>query len=178
MRAARAPRRCAELVSAALLGAGLLTACSGMPPADPTSAAPTSAPTTPEPSTTTAPTATAPTADAPTTGSATSGTSAPEPLIESVVTIEVVGGASYEITPSAALRVRATPSRIEAAWQEVMRQLPESPSDGLRDQFVCHAYFAPRKPVWHIEPWRPEIGYLATVAAACNPGPVADPDRG
>lgn len=111
------------------------------------------------------------------TSSASSSTAGYGQLITTVSVIEVAGGASYEITPADALRSRVSPEIVDAAWEQVTAQLPEPPTPGLRDQFVCHVYFAARKPVWHIEPWRPDAGYPATIAAACNPGPIADPDR-
>jgi hypothetical protein len=39
----------------------------------------------------------------------------------------------------------------------------------LRNQLRCHAEFAPHKPVWHLESWRPAVSYLSTVLHACNP---------
>ncbi len=40
----------------------------------------------------------------------------------------------------------------------------------LLNQLRCHADFAPRKPLWDLEAWRPDVGYFRTVAAYCNPG--------
>lgn len=104
----------------------------------------------------------------------------PEPplLIEQVSSIEVDGARSYEVTPAQRLRARVTAQLVEQAWQQVLTHLPEADTPGVHDQFVCHVYFAARKAVWHLEPWRPDVGYPATVAAGCNPGPVPDPDRG
>jgi Protein of unknown function (DUF2599) len=39
----------------------------------------------------------------------------------------------------------------------------------LTDQLRCHAEFAPTKAQWDLESWRPDVGYLATVEALCNP---------
>jgi hypothetical protein len=39
----------------------------------------------------------------------------------------------------------------------------------LTDQLRCHAAFAPRKPEWNLETWRPAVGYLKTVLHECNP---------
>jgi Protein of unknown function (DUF2599) len=45
---------------------------------------------------------------------------------------------------------------------------------GMRDQYICHqqvvAIRAPRKPTWNLDEWRPDISYLGTVNALCNPG--------
>lgn len=44
----------------------------------------------------------------------------------------------------------------------------------MYDQFQCHWQWArlvsPNKPSWNLEPWRPAVGYDATVQALCNPG--------
>jgi len=46
--------------------------------------------------------------------------------------------------------------------------------DGMRDQFICHqqivAIRSPNKPSWNLAEWRPNVSYLATVNAQCNPG--------
>lgn len=41
--------------------------------------------------------------------------------------------------------------------------------NNLHDQLACHAYNAGFKSPWNLETWRPDVGYAATVAAACNP---------
>lgn len=40
---------------------------------------------------------------------------------------------------------------------------------GMGDQYWCHTTFARSKDNWNLEPWRPDVGYLATVLAQCNP---------
>jgi hypothetical protein len=47
--------------------------------------------------------------------------------------------------------------------------LSGSVTESLRNQLRCHAAFAPDKPVWDLETWRPDVGYLSTVLHACNP---------
>ncbi len=46
--------------------------------------------------------------------------------------------------------------------------------NGMRDQLICHqqivALRAPNKPSWNLDEWRPDVGYLQTVNASCNPG--------
>ncbi len=39
----------------------------------------------------------------------------------------------------------------------------------MHDQLTCHALGAPDKETWNLEPWRPDVGLLAVLAAACNP---------
>jgi hypothetical protein len=50
---------------------------------------------------------------------------------------------------------------------------PDADQPNMRDQFRCHVEFAriaePDKPSWNLELWRPDVGYLATVLAQCNP---------
>lgn len=40
---------------------------------------------------------------------------------------------------------------------------------GMKDQFMCHSYFAKSKNPWNLEPWRPNVGYAETVKKRCNP---------
>lgn len=42
-------------------------------------------------------------------------------------------------------------------------------SEGMRQQYLCHVDFAKYENNWNLEPWRPNVGYNATVAAGCNP---------
>jgi hypothetical protein len=49
-------------------------------------------------------------------------------------------------------------------------RLTQSVRASLLNQLRCHADFAPRKPLWDLEAWRPDVGYFKTVAAFCNPG--------
>jgi hypothetical protein len=45
---------------------------------------------------------------------------------------------------------------------------------GMRDQLICHqqivAVVSPTKATWNLDEWRPNVGYLQTVNASCNPG--------
>jgi hypothetical protein len=42
----------------------------------------------------------------------------------------------------------------------------------MRDQLGCHATFAPSKPVWDLEPARPDDGPAGMIGARCNPTPT------
>jgi hypothetical protein len=53
---------------------------------------------------------------------------------------------------------------------------PAADTAGMEDQLICHVQFASAKPVFHLEPWRPAVGYLRTLVAGCNPGPLPDSD--
>jgi len=107
----------------------------------------------------------------------------PGPALRVQLTLatRAVGSASW-VTRSGERSLRVQPTVGARGWsdggQEVFAELvalvPEADSPGMRDQLVCHVVFAPSKPAWFLEPRRPAVGYVATVAAACNPGDVAD----
>lgn len=107
----------------------------------------------------------------------------PGPALRVQLTLatRAVGSASW-VTRSGERSLRVQPTVGARGWsdggQEVFAELvalvPEADSPGMRDQLVCHVVFAPSKPAWFLEPRRPAVGYAATVAAACNPGDVAD----
>ncbi|GAA5106241.1 hypothetical protein GCM10023319_76840 [Nocardia iowensis] len=96
------------------------------------------------------------------------------PLIDRVVWTDGADGTRLMIYPTDAGRQDPFPPAGERAWQEVLRQAGTADTPGMRDQFLCHWDWAriamPDKPSWNIEPWRPAVGYPATVAALCNPG--------
>ncbi|WP_431970237.1 DUF2599 domain-containing protein [Nocardia sp. bgisy134] len=96
------------------------------------------------------------------------------PLVDHVAWTENVDGARLLVFPSEAGRRTTYPGSDERAWQEVLAQSPDADTPGMRDQFICHWDWArlvqPNKPSWNIEPWRPAVGYPATVQASCNPG--------
>ena len=41
--------------------------------------------------------------------------------------------------------------------------------NGMKDQWVCHQGFAPHDATWNLESWSPNVGFIRTVAARCNP---------
>ena len=41
--------------------------------------------------------------------------------------------------------------------------------EGLRDQYDCHAAFAPTKEFWNLEPWRPVVSWASMIISQCNP---------
>ncbi len=65
---------------------------------------------------------------------------------------------------------------VDKAWDMVVREFYAVDSNwtsnrsGMRDQFMCHRNFAPKKVPWNLEPNRPDVGYAQTVTAGCNPG--------
>ncbi len=99
----------------------------------------------------------------------------PAHLVASAVWVEAGGRDSLEVTPTPLLRdcwLRATG---DAGWDEVVALASDADQPGMREQYLCHLRFAPRKEVWHLEPWRPEVTAAQMVRSACNPG-GADPD--
>ncbi|GAA1737853.1 hypothetical protein GCM10009809_36190 [Isoptericola hypogeus] len=60
---------------------------------------------------------------------------------------------------------------VDVVWAELVAAEPEVDTATMRDQLACHAIGAPDKATWNLEPWRPDVGLLATMAARCNPTP-------
>ncbi|WP_280315876.1 DUF2599 domain-containing protein [Nocardia abscessus] len=154
-------RRAAGLLSAGLLP--LAVACGAeesTPPANTTAGTTTPTPTAPA----STPLAAVPSVD-PYTG---------QPLVDNVTWTETIDGPRLLVFPTQAGRQTTFPGSDERAWQEVVARSADADAPGMRDQFVCHWAWArlvqPNKPSWNLEPWRPAVGYQATVEARCNPG--------
>ncbi|WP_225730079.1 MULTISPECIES: DUF2599 domain-containing protein [unclassified Nocardia] len=101
------------------------------------------------------------------------------PLIDHTTWTQDSDGRRLRVYPTIAGREDTWPGADERAWQEVLAMAPDADTPGMRDQFVCHWVWArmvmPNKESWNLEPWRPAVGYEATVAAQCNPGGSQDP---
>lgn len=95
-------------------------------------------------------------------------------LIDRTEWTDDLDGRRLHIYPTQAGRTDKFPAALARAWQEVLTDAPDADTPGMYDQFRCHwewaRVVAPDKPSWNIEPWRPAVGYDATVAAMCNPG--------
>ncbi|WP_460718437.1 DUF2599 domain-containing protein [Nocardia heshunensis] len=95
-------------------------------------------------------------------------------LIDRTEWTDDIDGRRLHIYPTQAGRTDKFPAALGRAWQEVLTDAPDADTPGMYDQFRCHwewaRVVAPDKPSWNIEPWRPAVGYDATVAAMCNPG--------
>ncbi|MBN0039242.1 DUF2599 domain-containing protein [Cellulosimicrobium cellulans] len=78
------------------------------------------------------------------------------------------GGRSLAVDPTAWARAAGQAGR-ELVWAQVVAAEPEADTPTMHDQLVCHAVGAPDKATWNLEPWRPDVGLLATMAARCNP---------
>lgn len=59
------------------------------------------------------------------------------------------------------------------AWDKVLSihssNTKWSNTNGMKNQFDCHYDFAKNKNAWNLEPHRPNVDYLKTVIAGCNP---------
>ncbi|WP_236565539.1 MULTISPECIES: DUF2599 domain-containing protein [Nocardia] len=157
-----ARRRAAALFSAGLLPWTVACGADESPPA-PATATATTAPSAP-PSPVSTPLAAVPSVDP----------YAGQPLVDHVAWTETVDGPRLLVFPTQAGRRTTFPGSDERAWQEVVARSADADAPGMRDQFVCHWAWArlvqPDKPSWNLEPWRPAVGYPATVEARCNPG--------
>ncbi|QAY64798.1 DUF2599 domain-containing protein [Xylanimonas allomyrinae] len=78
------------------------------------------------------------------------------------------GGRSLAVVPTGWARDAGDAGR-ELVWAEVTAAQPEADTSGMRDQLTCHAIGARDKASWNLEPWRPDVGLLAVMAARCNP---------
>ena len=89
-------------------------------------------------------------------------------------------GWSLQVTPTLFARLQAGSGlAAQLGWNElysdyrnVGRGIKHN-LDGLKKQYFCHqqivAFRAPRKPTWDIDEWRPDVSYLDTIRASCNP---------
>ncbi|MFI9508545.1 DUF2599 domain-containing protein [Nocardia sp. NPDC052566] len=165
-------RTSAALLCAALLSGSLsLAACGSDSPTATTPSAATPATTTPTP-----PSSTPTTVPLASTALPVPSVDpfAGQPLIDHTSWTENIDGARLLVFPTPAGRQTTFPGAEERAWREVLADSPDAETPGMRDQFVCHWVWArlvqPNKPSWNLEPWRPAVGYQATVDASCNPG--------
>jgi hypothetical protein len=78
------------------------------------------------------------------------------------------GGRSLAVEPAAWAR-RGSMAAEEAVWSALVAAEPEADAQNVRDQLTCHLIGAPDKATWNLEPWRPDVGLLETIAALCNP---------
>ncbi len=77
------------------------------------------------------------------------------------------GGRSLAVDATAWARVAGQAGQ-DLVWAQVVAVEPEADTPTMHDQLVCHAVGAPDKATWNLEPWRPDVGLLATMAARCN----------
>ena len=78
------------------------------------------------------------------------------------------GGRSLAVTPTDWARVGSL-AASELTWTQLIADEPEADSPTMHEQLSCHELGAPDKATWNLEPWRPDVGALAMIAARCNP---------
>jgi Protein of unknown function (DUF2599) len=78
------------------------------------------------------------------------------------------GGRSLAVDPTPWARAGGLAAQ-DATWAAVVALAPEARTTGMHDQFLCHALGAADKATWNLEPWRPDVGSMATLVARCNP---------
>ncbi|MFE5341272.1 DUF2599 domain-containing protein [Isoptericola sp. NPDC056578] len=78
------------------------------------------------------------------------------------------GGPSLAVVPTDWAR-EAGQAGTDLVWAELVTADPDVDTATMHDQLECHAIGAPDKDSWNLEPWRPDVGLVATMAARCNP---------
>jgi hypothetical protein len=78
------------------------------------------------------------------------------------------GGRSLAVVPTAWLRAGGQ-AATEKAWADLVALVPDADVPGMENQLVCHELGAADKATWNLEPGRPDVGLIATLAARCNP---------
>jgi len=78
------------------------------------------------------------------------------------------GGRSLAVDATAWAR-GAGQAGVDLVWAELVAADPQVDTATMHDQLECHAIGAPDKDSWNLEPWRPDVGLVATMAARCNP---------
>jgi hypothetical protein len=78
------------------------------------------------------------------------------------------GGRSLAVVPATWARTGGRAAE-EAVWSQLVALVPEAGTQAMHDQLTCHTIGAPDKASWNLEPWRPDVGLLQTLAALCNP---------
>lgn len=78
------------------------------------------------------------------------------------------GGRSLAVEPTPWARAGGE-AAVALIRQEMVAASPEADSPTMLDQLACHALGARDKDTWNLEPWRPDVGLLAMLAARCNP---------
>lgn len=78
------------------------------------------------------------------------------------------GGRSLAVVPTGWGRAGGLAAE-ETLWSQLVTAVPEADAQNVHDQLTCHLIGAPDKASWNLEPWRPDVGLLATLGALCNP---------
>lgn len=78
------------------------------------------------------------------------------------------GGPSLAVAPTDWARTAGAAGE-DLVRTELVAADPQADTATMRDQLTCHAVGAPDKATWNLEPWRPDVGLAAVLAARCNP---------
>ena len=66
-----------------------------------------------------------------------------------------------------------TTAMVKETWRTVVEKHYQDTkwynATGLWEQYDCHCLAARNKNPWNLEPWRPAVGGMQTIAKACNP---------
>ncbi|HEX5333273.1 MAG TPA: DUF2599 domain-containing protein [Cellulomonas sp.] len=89
-------------------------------------------------------------------------------LVTSATWGEREGGRSLAVDPTPWARAGGLAAQ-DATWAAVVALAPDADTNAMHDQFLCHALGAADKATWNLEPWRPDVGSMATLMARCNP---------
>lgn len=89
-------------------------------------------------------------------------------MIESATWGENEGGRSLAVDPTPWARSGGLAAQA-GIWAAVVAAVPDADTPGMRDQLLCHAFGAPDKETWNLEPWRPEVDGMTMLASRCNP---------
>jgi len=86
------------------------------------------------------------------------------------------GGRTLMVVPAPWVRdaLRIKPSfkgtaALADLWAELVAMYPEANTTSMHHQLTCHGLGAVDKASWNLEPWRPDVGLVATIKARCNP---------
>lgn len=90
------------------------------------------------------------------------------------------GGYSLSVKPSKSLITSMNAKKgcmiasvTNTSWNTLYNQHKNSKywknTQGMKDQYKCHAFNAQNKSVWNLDTWRPNVGYTKTVLTLCNP---------
>lgn len=99
--------------------------------------------------------------------------------VAEAVWVERSDGPALRVRPHEDLRGCGGPLTVAAdpppGWSDLVRQVPDADSPGMREQYDCHLRLAPGQEVWHLEPWRPVVTDAQMLGSLCNPG-APDPE--
>lgn len=91
-------------------------------------------------------------------------------LIDRVVKVKVSQGTVWKVYPTLLGRTASWNAHLFFGWNDVKGMgVPDWRK--LKDQYLCHpdSQVARVKSSWNLDSWRPDVGYVRTLLALCNP---------